>query len=90
MVLRYTPLVWRCSICTVFWMGPKECVRSIRCLAKFEFWLFVLNADLSSLNLVKKILRFAPHMPYFSLGMLVYIHRIVCICLLCLLTVYCV
>ena len=29
---------------------------SIRCLAKFEFWLFVLNTALYSLNLAKKFL----------------------------------
>jgi len=68
MVLRYVPLFWRCSICIVSWMGSKECVCSIRCLAKFEFWLFVLNAALCSLNLAKKFLPVCPHMPYCSWG----------------------
>ena len=41
-------------------MGPKECVCSIMCLAKLEFWLFVLNAALCSLNLAKKFLPVCP------------------------------
>jgi len=53
MVLRCAPLLWRCSICIVLWMGPKECVCSIKCFAKFEVWLFVLNAPLCSLNRAK-------------------------------------
>jgi len=36
-------------------MGPKECVCSIRCLAKF-----VLNVALCSLNLAKKFLPVCP------------------------------
>jgi len=31
-VLRCAPLFWRCGICMVSWMGPKECVCSVRCL----------------------------------------------------------
>ena len=36
----------------MFWMGPKECARSVKCLAKSEVRLAVLNASLCSRNLV--------------------------------------
>jgi hypothetical protein len=48
-------------------MGPKECVCSIKCLAKFELWLLVLNAALCYLNLAKKfLLRFKEHRAAFK------------------------
>ena len=89
MVLMYASLFLRCSICIVSWMGPKEYVCSIKCLAKLEFWLFVLITALCSLNLAKNFCRFAPHMPYCGRGKLAYKHRISCIYLFCSLTVCC-
>ena len=70
MVLRCAPLFWCCSICVVSWMGPKECVCSVRCLAQFEFWLFVLNVALRSLNLVKKFLPVCPTYTLLQSGQL--------------------
>jgi hypothetical protein len=44
----------------VLWMGPKECVCTIRCLAKLDEWLAVLKAFLCSLNRVAKFLAVCP------------------------------
>ena len=43
-MFKCAPLFCICYICIMLWMGPKECVWSIRCLAKFEERLAVLNA----------------------------------------------
>jgi len=40
----------------VLWMGLKECECSIKCLAKLEDWLAVLNALLCSRKHVAKFL----------------------------------
>ena len=45
-----------CNTCIVLWMGQKECVCSMRCLAK----LAVLNAFLRSWNRVAKLLPVCP------------------------------
>jgi hypothetical protein len=41
-------------------MELNECECSMKCLAKLELWLLVLNAFLCSLNLAKKLLPFCP------------------------------
>jgi len=91
MVLRHVPLFCHCSICIVAWMGPKECVCSIRCLAKFEFWLFVLNAALCSLNLAQKFLLVCPTYALLQSGQVslytpdcVYLSVLFVNCLLCM------
>ena len=40
-------------------------------------------------TLLKNFFQFAPHMPYCSLGRLVYVPRTECICLLCSVVVFC-
>ena len=52
----------------MLWMGPKECVWSIGCLAKFEERLAVLNAFLCSRNLWQSSGRFVSHTPFHSQG----------------------
>jgi hypothetical protein len=59
-VFKCAPLFCSCSICIVLWMGPKECVCSIRCLEKLEEWLAVLKAFVCSLNRVAKLLPVCP------------------------------
>jgi len=84
-------LLWRYSICIVLWIGPKECVCSMRCFAKFEVLLFVLNAALCSLNRAKKFLPVCPTYVLLQSGQvsLYCTLRTVCICRFCLLSVYC-
>jgi len=45
------------------WMGLKECVCSIKCLAKLDDWLAVLNAFLCS---VKRVTKFLPVCPTYA------------------------
>ena len=51
----------------MFWMVPKECAWSVKCLAKFEGWLAVLNASLCSRDLVVKL---RPVCPTYALPQL--------------------
>ena len=44
----------------MFWIELNECTCSMRCLAKFDVWLFVLKAFLCSLNLTAKFLPVSP------------------------------
>ena len=44
----------------MFWMGPKGCARSVKCLTTFEVRLAVLNASLCSQNLVVKFRSICP------------------------------
>ena len=68
-VFKCAPLFCSCSICIVLWMGPKDCVCSIRCSAKLEGWLAVLKAFLCSLKRGRNFCQFALHMPFHSRGM---------------------
>ena len=54
-VFKCALLFCSCNICIMLWMGPKECVWSIRFLAKSEERLAVLNAFLCSRNRVAKL-----------------------------------
>ena len=72
-------------------MGPKECVCSIRCLAKLEFWLFVLNVALFSLNLAKNFPPVCPTYVLLQSGQVslytpdgVYLSALFVNCLLCM------
>ena len=69
MVFKCVPLFCSCSICMALWMGLKECVCSIKCLAKLDDWLAVLNAFLCSVKRVTKFCQFVLHMPFHSRGM---------------------
>ena len=57
------------TTCMMFWMGPKECAWSVKCLAKFEGWLAVLNASMFS-EPCGEAGRFVPRTPYCSRGKL--------------------
>ena len=51
-LFKCNPFLCIFTTCMMFWMGPKECARSVKCLAKSEVRLAVLNASLCSRNLV--------------------------------------
>ena len=59
-VFRWTPYLWQCSICMILFMGPKECASSLRCFAKLDVWLLLLNAFSCCLNRVAKRLPACP------------------------------
>jgi hypothetical protein len=69
MVFRCVPLFCSCSTCMVSWMGSKECICSIKCFAKFDDWLAVLNAFLCSLMHVVKFHQFVLYMLFRSSDM---------------------
>ena len=54
-MFKCVPLFCSCNTCIVLWMGPKNCACSMRCLAKLEDLLAVLNAFLCSWNCVAKL-----------------------------------
>ena len=41
MVFRCELFLWYCIISIISFMGPNECVSSVRCLAKFEVLLLL-------------------------------------------------
>ena len=53
-----------CNIFMVLWMGPKECVCSVRCSANLEELLAVLNAFLCDWNHAAKL---QPVFPTYAL-----------------------
>ena len=80
-VLRCGPFLWRLKICIEFWMVLNGWLCSISCCAKFDVWLFVLNACLCSLNLTAKWLPVWPTYAFLHTGhvsFFIYLRAFIC------------
>ena len=67
-VFKCAPLLCSCNTCKVLWMVPNECVCSIRCFAKLESLLPVLNAVLCSWNRMAKLRAVCPTYAFLQSG----------------------
>ena len=67
-VFKCAPLLCSCNTCKVLWMGPNECVCSMRCFAKLKGLLPVLNAILCSWNRMAKLQPVCPTYAFLQSG----------------------
>ena len=86
-LFRFAPLFCSCNICIMLWMGPKECVWSIRCLSKFEERLAFLNVLCVLGTVWRSSSRFVPYKPFHSRACQLitpnreYISEVCCLCI---------